>query len=319
MYHTPVMLLECMEGLSIKPDGVYVDVTYGSGAHARAILQRLNADGRLIAFDQDEDALKNKIDDPRLTLIHQNFAYMANFCRFYGYVQVDGILADLGISSHQLDVAEKGFSTRFDGALDMRMNQKSGRTASEVVNQSEKEELVRIFRQYGEIDNAPRVADAIIRRRSEKPIATTAELVDTILLYAPRNRENKFTAQVFQALRIEVNSELEVLKEMLSQSVALLKPQGRLVVLSYHSLEDRLVKNFMRAGNFEGVVEKDFYGNPQTPFDLVVRKPITASEAEIEANNRARSAKLRVAERRLYQKHTDDTDITDLHRKIIKY
>jgi 16S rRNA (cytosine1402-N4)-methyltransferase len=286
-----------MEGLSIKPDGVYVDVTYGSGGHSREILHRLNETGKLIAFDQDEDALNNEINDPRLTLVHQNFSYITNFCRFYGHAHVDGILADLGVSSHQLDMAEKGFSTRFDGVLDMRMSQKNERTAADIVNNYEKEELVRIFRQYGEIDHAPKVATAIINQRSENPIETTTELVNTILPYAPRMRENKFTAQVFQALRIEVNQELEVLKELLRQSAELLKPEGRLVVMSYHSLEDRLVKNFMRAGNFEGVVEKDFYGNPQTPFKLVVRKPVTASEEEITANNRARSAKLRIAEK----------------------
>ena len=298
MYHTPVMRHECLEGLSVKPEGVYVDVTYGSGGHSREILQRLNENGKLIAFDQDEDALKHKIDDPRLTLISQNFSYITNFCRLHEHAQVDGILADLGVSSHQLDMAEKGFSTRFDGTLDMRMCRKSERTAADVVNKYEKGELVRIFREYGEIDNASRVTDAIIRRRSESPIATTMELMDVIMPYAPRTRENKFSAQVFQALRIEVNRELEVLKEMLCQTVGLLKPKGRLVVLSYHSLEDRLVKNFMRSGNFEGVVEKDFYGNPLTPFRLVVRKPITASEQEIEANNRARSAKLRIAEKK---------------------
>lgn len=297
MYHTPVMRHECMEGLSIKPDGVYVDVTYGSGGHSREILQRLNENGRLIAFDQDEDALKNKINDSRLTLVYQNFSYITNFCRLYGYIHVDGILADLGVSSHQLDMAEKGFSTRFDGALDMRMSQQNNRTAADVVNKCEKSELVCIFREYGEIDHAPRIADAIIKQRSEKPIETTTELVNTILPYAPRMKENKFTAQLFQALRIEVNQELEVLKEMLCQCAGLLKPKGRLVVLSYHSLEDRLVKNFMRSGNFEGTIEKDFYGNPQTPFIPVTRKPLIASEEEVAANNRARSAKLRIAEK----------------------
>jgi len=297
MYHTPVMLHECMEGLSIKPDGVYVDVTYGSGGHSREILQRLNDKGRVIAFDQDEDALHNKTADPRLTLIHQNFSYTTNFCRFYGYIQVDGILADLGVSSHQLDMAEKGFSTRFDGALDMRMSQKNERTAADIINDCEKNELVRIFREYGEIDHAPKIAAAIIKQRSEKPITTTMELVNTILPYSPRMREHKFTAQLFQALRIEVNQELEVLKELLIQSVGLLKTGGRLVVMSYHSLEDRLVKNFMRAGNFEGVVEKDFYGNPLTPFKPLTRKPITASDNELTTNNRARSAKLRIAEK----------------------
>jgi 16S rRNA (cytosine1402-N4)-methyltransferase len=286
-----------MEGLSIKPDGVYVDVTYGSGGHSREILQRLNENGRLIAFDQDEDALKNKINDSRLTLVYQNFSYITNFCRLYGYIHVDGILADLGVSSHQLDMAEKGFSTRFDGALDMRMSQQNNRTAADVVNKCEKSELVCIFREYGEIDHAPRIADAIIKQRSEKPIETTTELVNTILPYAPRMKENKFTAQLFQALRIEVNQELEVLKEMLCQCAGLLKPKGRLVVLSYHSLEDRLVKNFMRSGNFEGTIEKDFYGNPQTPFIPITRKPLIASEEEVAANNRARSAKLRIAEK----------------------
>ena len=297
MYHTPIMRHECMEGLSIKPDGVYIDATYGSGGHSREILQHLNKNGKLLAFDQDEDALANKIDDPRLTLINQNFSYITNFCRFYGHTHVDGILADLGVSSHQLDVAQKGFSTRFDGALDMRMSQKNEHTAADIINDYEKSELVRIFKQYGEIEHASKIADAIIKQRSEKPITTTTELVNTILPYAPRMKENKFTAQLFQSLRIEVNQELDVLKELLRQSVVLLKSGGHLVIMSYHSLEDRLVKNFMRSGNFEGVIEKDFYGNPQTPFKLAVRKPITASQEEVETNNRARSAKLRIAEK----------------------
>lgn len=296
MYHTPVMLRECLEGLNIKPDGVYVDVTYGGGGHARGILGQLGEQGRLIAFDQDEDALRNKIDDERLTLVHQNFSYIRNFCKLYGCERVDGIFADLGVSSHQLDVPEKGFSTRFEGKLDMRMSAKTQLTAADIVNSYEKHELMRIFRLYGELQNAPKAADVIIRARSEQPIETTSQLMQIIMPLAPRMRENKYAAQLFQALRIETNKEMDALAALLRQSAEMLVEGGRLVVLSYHSLEDRLVKNFMRSGNFEGVVEKDFYGNPLTPFKVITRKPVMASEEEIAENGRARSAKLRIAE-----------------------
>ncbi|MDR0364492.1 MAG: 16S rRNA (cytosine(1402)-N(4))-methyltransferase RsmH [Bacteroidales bacterium] len=295
MYHTPVMLRECLEGLNIKPEGIYVDVTYGGGGHARGILEHLDKKGRLIAFDQDEDALQNKIDDDRLTLIHQNFSYVKNFCKLYGYGKVNGIFADLGVSSHQLDVPEKGFSTRFEGKLDMRMSAKTQLTAANIVNEYERDELIRIFKLYGELQNSAKIADGIIRTRTVQPIETTSQLMKIITPMAPRMRENKFAAQLFQALRIETNKEMEALSALLQQSVDLLSPEGRLVILSYHSLEDRLVKNFMRSGNFEGVIEKDFYGNPLTPFNIITRKPITASEEEIVSNNRARSAKLRIA------------------------
>lgn len=298
MYHRPVMLHECMEGLNIRPDGVYVDVTYGGGGHSREILNRLSKKGRLIAFDQDEDAIRNKIEDERLTLIHQNFSYIRNFCKLYGYEQVDGILADLGVSSHQIDKPEKGFSTRFEGRLDMRMNGKAETSAADVVNTYLREELIEVFKLYGELTNAHKIADTIIKARADKPIETTTELMTVITPLAPRMRENKFAAQVFQALRIEVNQEMEALSALLQQSAGLLRPGGRLVVMSYHSLEDRLVKNFMRSGNIEGAIEKDFYGNPLTPFALVTRKPIVATEEEVAENSRARSAKLRVAERK---------------------
>lgn len=296
MYHNPVMVKECIEGLAINPDGIYVDVTFGGGGHSRAILEKLTT-GRLIAFDQDADALSNAPDDERLILINQNFRYIINFLRLYKAIPVDGILADLGISSHQIDEAGRGFSTRFDAELDLRMDRKSGLTARQVVNQYTPEDLTRIFRQYGELPNAYNIAMKIADARGAAEIGTTAGLKEILQPMAERGRENKFFAKVFQALRIEVNAELDVLKEMLNQTTKALKPGGRLVVLTYHSLEDRPVKNFMKTGNFEGIEQKDFFGNLIAPFRPVTRKPRVAGADELEQNPRARSAKLRVAER----------------------
>ena len=296
-YHLPVMLNECIEGLNIRPDGTYVDATFGGGGHSRAILSHLGDEGRLIAFDQDEDALANALDDSRFTLLNENFRHMKSFMRLHGVRSVDGVLADLGVSSHQFDVAERGFSTRFDGELDLRMDRRQETTARQLVNNATLEELTRMLRLYGELPNAYQMAKAICRARMEKEIVTTFDLRDAVSRHLPRGMENKYLAMLFQALRIEVNGELEALKEMLQQAMDLLVPGGRLVVMSYHSLEDRLVKNFFKAGNFEGEVEKDFYGNPIVPLKPVVRKAVMASEEEMQINNRARSAKLRVAEK----------------------
>ncbi len=296
-YHLPVMLNECIEGLNLRPDGTYVDVTYGGGGHSRAIMQRLGAEGRLLAFDQDADALANAIDDSRFTLIHENFRYLKNYLRLYGVRKVDGILADLGVSSHQFDVAERGFSTRFDGNLDLRMDQRQETTARDVVNNASEKELTQLLRLYGELPNAYQMAKAIVAARAEKAIETTFDLREAVGRHLPRGMENKYLAMLFQALRIEVNGELDALQAMLQQAAELLNPGGRVVVMSYHSLEDRLVKNFFKTGNFEGVLEKDFYGNPIVPLKVVTRKAVTASEEELQRNNRARSAKLRVAEK----------------------
>ncbi len=296
-YHLPVMLNECIEGLNLRPDGTYVDVTYGGGGHSRAIMQRLGAEGRLLAFDQDADALANAIDDSRFTLIHENFRYLKNYLRLYGVRKVDGILADLGVSSHQFDVAERGFSTRFDGNLDLRMDQRQETTARDVVNNASEKELTQLLRLYGELPNAYQMAKAIVAARAEKAIETTFDLREAVGRHLPRGMENKYLAMLFQALRIEVNGELDSLQAMLQQAAELLNPGGRVVVMSYHSLEDRLVKNFFKTGNFEGVLEKDFYGNPIVPLKVVTRKAVTASEEELQRNNRARSAKLRVAEK----------------------
>lgn len=297
VYHVPVMLHECMEGLAIKPDGVYVDVTFGGGGHSREILKRLGPNGRLIAFDQDPDALRNKIDDERFVLVHQNFRFLKNSLRLEGIRQVDGILADLGVSSHQFDDAERGFSIRFDADLDMRMDQVSDLDARKVLNTYPEEELHRIFGMYGEVQNAKSLAKTIVTARLTKSIETVVELKEVIKKMVPRGKEHKYHAQVFQALRIEVNKELEALQEFLLHTISVLKPEGRLVVMSYHSLEDRLVKNFMLKGKFKGEVEKDFFGNEIKPFKIVTRKAITASETELAENNRSRSAKLRVAEK----------------------
>ena len=296
-YHLPVMLNECIEGLNLRPDGTYVDVTYGGGGHSRAIMQQLGAEGRLLAFDQDADALANAIDDSRFTLIHENFRYLKNYLRLYGVRKVDGILADLGVSSHQFDVAERGFSTRFDGNLDLRMDQRQETTARDIVNNASEKELTQLLRLYGELPNAYQMAKSIVAARAEKAIETTFDLREAVGRHLPRGMENKYLAMLFQALRIEVNGELDALQTMLQQAVEVLNPGGRLVVMSYHSLEDRLVKNFFKTGNFEGVLEKDFYGNPIVPLKVVTRKAVTASEEELQRNNRARSAKLRVAER----------------------
>lgn len=296
-YHIPVMLNECIDGLKIHPEGIYVDATFGGGGHAREITGRLTS-GRLFAFDQDEDAAGNVPNDERLIFIRSNFKYIRNFLRYYGIEEVDGILADLGVSSHDFDEAERGFSFRFDAPLDMRMNRESDFTAATIVAKYESGELIRIFRDYGEIKNAHRLAGAIMAARNEKSITTTGELQQAIQNCIPRAIEKKYLAQVFQALRMEVNHEKEVLMEFLSSALELLKPGGRLVVLTYHSIEDRLVKNFMKSGNFEGKVDKDFYGNFISPFTLINRKVMVPTENEIRDNPRSRSAKLRIAEKK---------------------
>ncbi|HEY4194390.1 MAG TPA: 16S rRNA (cytosine(1402)-N(4))-methyltransferase RsmH [Mucilaginibacter sp.] len=294
-YHTPVMLKECIDGLNIDPQGTYVDVTFGGGGHSREIMKNLGEGGRLLAFDQDADAQQNIIADDRFEFIDQNFRYLKNFCRLHNAIPVNGILADLGVSSYQFDQAERGFSIRFDAELDMRMNRAGGLSAKDVVNTYEETDLHRIFGIYGEIKNAKSLARTIVTARLNTPINTVADLKNAIIGLIPRGKENKYLAQVFQALRIEVNQELEALKDFLIQSAEVLVSGGRLVVMSYHSLEDRLVKNFIAKGKFSGEVEKDFYGNDQKPFEAVSRGAITASEDEIKNNNRARSAKLRIA------------------------
>ena len=296
-YHNPVLLKETVDGLNIKPDGVYVDVTFGGGGHSREILKRLNEKGRLYAFDQDEDALKNTINDERFCLIQENFRYIKRFLRFHGVKTVDGILADLGVSSHQFDVPERGFSTRFDAELDMRMSKRNDLSAYVVVNEYDDANLRRVFLDYGELKNAPALARTIIEARTKKAIKTTDELKLVLAKYLPEKIKNKVLAQIYQAIRIEVNQEMEVLKEFLEQSLEILKPNGRLSVISYHSLEDRLVKRFMKNGMFEGEPERDFFGNYSVPFELV-GKLMVPSDEEIKINNRARSAKLRVAEKK---------------------
>ena len=291
-YHIPVMLNECMEGLDIKPEGVYIDLTFGGGGHSKAIIQRLSEKGSLYAFDQDSDAIKNALDDERFTMIEDNFSNLTNQLKLYRVTQVDGILADLGISSYQIDCAERGFSTRFDAELDLRMNRKQILTAKDVVNTYSYEQLKKIFSDFGELSNAHQIAKKIESLQIEG-ISTTTQLKEILQPLAQRGKENKFFAQVFQALRIEVNGEIDVLKKMLEQTSPLLKKGGRLVVMSYHSLEDRLVKNYMKTGNCEGKVEKDFFGNVLNDLELVNRKPITASQEELDRNSRSRSAKLK--------------------------
>lgn len=285
-----------MDGLNIKPDGVYVDVTFGGGGHSREILSRLGPEGRLIAFDQDEDALQNKINDDRFLLLNQNFRYLRRFLRFHGHTEVDGILADLGVSSHQFDEASRGFSIRFDGKLDMRMDTSRSLSAYEVVNTYEEKQLASIFRLYGELRQAPAMARTIVSKRKESPIETTEQLKDVLQRFLPPHRKNKILAQLYQAIRIEVNEELEVLKAFLMQTTQVLCKGGRLSVISYHSLEDRLVKRYMRDGLFEGQPERDIYGRVDVPFKRVGRF-ITPSKEEIKENNRARSAILRIAEK----------------------
>ncbi len=296
-YHVPVMLQECIDALAIDPNGTYVDVTFGGGGHSKEILKQLGENGRLYAFDQDPDAVKNALDDPRFKLIHQNFKFLKNYLRLEGVKQVDGILADLGVSSHQFDAADRGFSIRFDADLDMRMDQVSDLDAKKLLNTYPEEELHRIFGMYGEIQNAKSLAKVIVTARLNQEIQTVAELKQVIQKLVPKGKEHKYHAQVFQALRIEVNKELEALQEFLLQTEAVLKPNGRLVVMSYHSLEDRLVKNFMAKGKFKGEVEKDFFGNEIKPFKVISRKAIVANAEELARNNRARSAKLRIAEK----------------------
>lgn len=295
-YHNPVMLKESIEGLNINPEGVYVDVTFGGGGHSRAILEKLTT-GKLYAFDQDEDAVRNKIPDERFQLIQQNFKYLKNFLKMFNATPVDGLLADLGVSSYQFDVAERGFSTRFDADLDMRMNRSSKLTAEVVINTYAEEKLRTVFKEYGEVDNAAKLARLIVSERKTNPIKTIAQLREVIKSCVRKDKENQYLAQVFQALRIEVNNELDALKQLLTQSQEVLKQGGRLVVISYHSLEDRLVKNYIRSGKFEGDAEQDFFGNRITPFKAITRKPISPSEEEIKSNNRGRSAKLRIAEK----------------------
>jgi len=293
-YHIPVMLKQCIDALELSQGNVFVDVTFGGGGHSSAILAEMNQ-AHLYAFDQDKEALDNRIDDDRFTLIQQNFKYLKNYLALYRAIPVDGILADLGVSSHQFDKSERGFSTRFEGPLDMRMDASKGMTAAELLNSIELQPLIDILRYYGELHNAFNSAKSIIAARDIKPLETTQDLKNALVSCAPRGKENKYYAQVFQAIRIELNQELESLKEMLKQALEVLKPGGRLVVMSYHSLEDRLVKNFMKTGNFEAKVEKDFYGNNLTPFKMVNRKPILADEEELVINPRSRSAKLRIA------------------------
>ncbi len=296
MYHNPVLLQKSVEGLNIKPNGNYVDVTFGGGGHSKAILQKL-VGGKLIAFDQDADALKNTINDDKFILINHNFQYLKNFLRLHNLSKVDGILADLGVSSHQFDVPERGFSTRFDAPLDMRMNTNQPVNASDIINNYSEDDLKRLFRDYGEIKNSGCFSRAITKTRNLNPIVTTTQLTECIKSCFPKHKQNKFLAQVFQALRIEVNDEMQNLKLLLKQSDELLSPGGRLVVIAYHSLEDRLVKNFIKSGNFKGIIEKDFFGNPIVSFKQITHKPIVPSDSEIENNNRSRSAKLRIAEK----------------------
>ena len=296
-YHTSVMLHECIEGLRIDPAGTYVDVTFGGGGHSKAILAQLGPEGRLFSFDQDPDAWEQaeKIEDERLTLITANFRYLEKYLRLHRVKQVDGILADFGVSSFQLDAPERGFSIRFDGPLDMRMGPSASMTAAELLNGYSATELQRILGMYGEVKNARTLAQAIIQARTRKPLETTQEFKEILNKLAPKHREFKYFAQVFQAIRIEVNQELAVIEEFLAQAPAVLKPEGRLVIMSFHSLEDRLVKNFIKAGNVEGKEDKDLFGVVHRPLESVIRKPITASEEELKINPRSRSAKLRIA------------------------
>jgi 16S rRNA (cytosine1402-N4)-methyltransferase len=296
-YHNPVLLKESVDGLNIKPDGIYVDVTFGGGGHSKEILSRLGPEGKLFAFDQDEDALENTLHDDRFVLINENFRFIKRFLRFYGVKSVDGILGDLGVSSHQFDVAERGFSTRFDAELDMRMSQKNDLNAYRVVNEYDEADLKRVFLDYGELKNAPVLARTIVEAREVHPIKTTDTLKEVLAKYLPERVRNKILAQIYQAIRIEVNQEMDVLKEFLEQSLEILNPGGRLSVISYHSLEDRLVKRFMKNGMFDGEPERDFFGNFSVPFKTIGKLIIPGNE-EIKVNNRARSAKLRIAEKK---------------------
>ncbi|MDR0427876.1 MAG: 16S rRNA (cytosine(1402)-N(4))-methyltransferase RsmH [Dysgonamonadaceae bacterium] len=295
-YHIPVLLEESVNGLNISPDGIYVDVTFGGGGHSRKILSLLGEKGRLYVFDQDEDTEKNIVPDARLTFIRGNFRYLSNFMDWHGVEKMDGLLADLGVSSHHFDDQERGFSFRFESKLDMRMNKKAEKTAADVLNTYSKEALSDVFYFFGELRNARAIAQAVVNQREENQIKTTSDFLEILNPFF--GKEKKCLAQAFQALRIEVNEEMEALKEMLRQAEQLLNPEGRLVVITYHSLEDRLVKNFLKSGNFEGKIEKDFFGNVQSPFQLINNKVIVPSQEEIENNPRSRSAKLRIAKKK---------------------
>ncbi|HZK69877.1 MAG TPA: 16S rRNA (cytosine(1402)-N(4))-methyltransferase RsmH [Paludibacter sp.] len=297
-YHIPALLNETIQGLNIDPDGVYVDVTFGGGGHSIEILSHLSSKGKLLGFDQDEDAIKNALDDPRFIFVRSNFKYLKNFLRYHNVEKVDGILADLGVSSHHFDEAERGFSFRFDGALDMRMNTKSPLTAAVILNTYGEEDLANVFYLYGELHNSRKIAKTIVAARSKAPFDKIFPFIEVLKPFFGREKEKKDMARVFQALRIEVNKEMEVLRSLLEQSFDVLKPEGRLVVLTYHSLEDRLVKNYFRSGNFEGKLEKDFFGNILSPLKAINNKVIIATDEEVERNPRARSAKLRIAEKK---------------------
>ena len=300
VYHVPVLLKESVDGLAIRPDGIYVDVTFGGGGHSKEILQRLGKNGHLYSFDQDADAERNIPGDERFTFVRSNFRYLRNWMRYYGVEQIDGLLADLGVSSHHLDDETRGFSVRFDAALDMRMNPKGGTTAAEIVNKADEQKLADIFYLYGELKSARRIAAAIVKARTAKPIVTTHDLLHVTEHLFQREHEKKDAARMFQALRIEVNHEMDALKEMLLAATDLIKPGGRLSVITYHSLEDRIVKNVMKAGNTEGKIQQDFYGRIDTPFKAVNGKVIVPNNEEQQENPRSRSAKLRIAEKVLH-------------------
>lgn len=297
VYHIPALLPQCLEALKLKADGVYVDATFGGGGHSRAIVEHLGPEGHLYGFDQDEDALAGAIDDPRFTMVYGNFRFLSNFLRFYGADHVDGILADLGVSFHHFDDAERGFSFRSDAKLDMRMNRHARLSARDIVNDYDEERLANILYLYGEVQKSRQIARSIVKARGAAPVDTINRLLEVVAPFIDKRKEKKDLACIFQALRIEVNGELDALREFLQQTVKALRPGGRLAIITYHSLEDRLVKNFMRSGNFEGKVEKDIFGRAELPLKLLSSKPIVADEAEVEANPRSRSAKLRVAER----------------------
>ena len=309
IYHIPVLLQEAVDGLAIHPEGTYVDVTFGGGGHSREILSRLGSKGRLLGFDQDADAERNIVDDAQFTFVRSNFRYLHNFLRYYDAEPVDGILADLGVSSHHFDDSERGFSFRFDGELDMRMNKRAGQTAADIVNNYDEERLADLFYLYGELKNSRKLAATLVKARSTQPIRTISQLLETVKPLFGREREKKELAKVFQALRIEVNEEMAALKEMLQAATQALKPGGRLVVITYHSLEDRLVKNLIKTGNFEGRMEQDFFGNIRTPFKAVNNKVITPSQEEVQRNPRSRSAKLRIAEKAPLRENTERSNL----------
>ena len=297
-YHNPVMLSQSIEGLNIKPDGIYVDLTFGAGGHSRAILERLNENGKLFAFDQDQDAKQNLINDPRFTFINHNFKHIKNHLKYYGIEKTDGILGDLGVSSYQFDSENRGFSYRFDCALDMRMDMRKSLKASDILHTYSESELSRIFYQYGEISNAKKVAQLIVTQRKTAPFLTSQDFIERIKPCIPKHREFKYLSQLYQAIRLVVNDEMAVLRSVLEQSIDLLNVGGRIAVISYHSLEDRLVKVFFRSGNFDDIIDKDLYGNVLSPFKVITRKAIIPNETELNENNRSRSAKLRIAEKK---------------------